>query len=177
MKKRLEKKYLAEFVYGGIDGTVTTFAVVAGAIGASLSSSVIIILGLTNLFADGFSMAISNYLSIKSDKELHQGHPHPQYNKKDPKKTALATFVAFVVIGCTPLIVFFLTPFFPSLEQREFLYTSLITGIVFFSIGAMKGEIIGKKRIQSGAETLLIGGIAALIAFAVGYVLRGIVNW
>lgn len=49
-------KYLPEFVYGGIDGSVTTFAVVAGAIGASLSNSVILILGFANLFADGVSI-------------------------------------------------------------------------------------------------------------------------
>src|SRR3989344_4019815 len=69
-KKRTERKYLAEFVYGAIDGTVTTFAVVAGAVGASLSSTVILILGFANLFADGFSMAVSNYLSNKSQSEF-----------------------------------------------------------------------------------------------------------
>ncbi len=51
-------KYLSEFVYGGIDGSVTTFAVVAGAIGASFSNTVILVLGFANLFADGISMAL-----------------------------------------------------------------------------------------------------------------------
>ena len=55
---KFERKYLSEFVYGGIDGIVTTFAVVAGAVGASLSSGIILILGFANLFADGFSMEI-----------------------------------------------------------------------------------------------------------------------
>jgi VIT1/CCC1 family predicted Fe2+/Mn2+ transporter len=62
--------YVGDFVYGAIDGSVTTFAVVSGVAGAALSSNVVIILGLANLFADGFSMAIGNYLSAKSENEF-----------------------------------------------------------------------------------------------------------
>jgi vacuolar iron transporter family protein len=49
---------IEDFVYGATDGAVTTFAVVAGVIGAALSPSIVLILGFANLFADGFSMAI-----------------------------------------------------------------------------------------------------------------------
>jgi vacuolar iron transporter family protein len=62
--------YLRDFVYGAIDGLVTTFAVVTGVIGAGLPSSVIIILGFANLLADGFSMAVSNYLGTKAERQL-----------------------------------------------------------------------------------------------------------
>lgn len=62
--------YLRDFVYGAIDGAVTTFAVIAGVVGAGLPSSVIIILGFANLLADGFSMAVSNYLGTKADHQL-----------------------------------------------------------------------------------------------------------
>jgi VIT1/CCC1 family predicted Fe2+/Mn2+ transporter len=55
------------FVYGAIDGAVTTFAIVTGVVGASLSPSIIIILGFANLLADGFSMAIGNYLAVKTE--------------------------------------------------------------------------------------------------------------
>ena len=64
--------YLGDFVYGAIDGAVTTFAVVAGAAGASLDDSVVVILGLANLFADGFSMAISNYLGTRAERERRE---------------------------------------------------------------------------------------------------------
>lgn len=63
--------YLSDFIYGGIDGTVTTFAVVSGVAGAGLSSDVIIILGFANLIGDGFSMAASNYLGTRVDRQLH----------------------------------------------------------------------------------------------------------
>ena len=61
--------YLGEFVYGGMDGCVTTFAVVAGSVGAGLNSSVIIILGFANLLADGFAMSVGAYLSAKTEKD------------------------------------------------------------------------------------------------------------
>jgi len=64
------RKYLPQFVYGGIDGIVTTFAVTAGVVGANLPLTVILILGFANLFADGFSMAASSYLSSESQAEL-----------------------------------------------------------------------------------------------------------
>lgn len=69
--------FLREFVYGGIDGGVTTFAVVAGATGAHFDSAVIIILGLANLIADGFSMSVGSYLSVKSDLEKY--HKYQKY--------------------------------------------------------------------------------------------------
>lgn len=58
--------YVRDFVYGGIDGAITTFAIVAGVVGAALSANVILILGLANLLADGFSMAASNYSGTKT---------------------------------------------------------------------------------------------------------------
>lgn len=64
--------YVRDFVYGAIDGAVTTFAVVAGAAGASLSSRVVLIMGLANLFADGFSMAVSNYLGTRAAQQQKQ---------------------------------------------------------------------------------------------------------
>jgi VIT1/CCC1 family predicted Fe2+/Mn2+ transporter len=60
---------IKDFVYGATDGAVTIFAVVAGVIGASLSPSIVLILGFANLFADGFSMAIGNYLGTKARAE------------------------------------------------------------------------------------------------------------
>ena len=68
--ERTRRKYLPEFVYGAVDGSVTTFAVVAGVIGAGLSSTIILILGFANLFADGFSMSVANFLSTKSENEV-----------------------------------------------------------------------------------------------------------
>lgn len=62
-------QYLKSFVYGGLDGIVTTFAVVAGVAGADLSTGVVFILGVANLVADGISMAFGDYLSSKAENE------------------------------------------------------------------------------------------------------------
>jgi VIT1/CCC1 family predicted Fe2+/Mn2+ transporter len=61
--------YLRDWIYGGIDGAVTTFAVVSGVAGAQLSPWIILALGFANLFADGFSMAASNFLGTKAEQD------------------------------------------------------------------------------------------------------------
>ncbi|MEL6675600.1 MAG: VIT1/CCC1 transporter family protein [Bacteroidota bacterium] len=70
--------HLGEFVYGGIDGCVTTFAVVAGASGADLSITVILILGFANLLADGFAMSIGAYLSAQSEAQNYRKYQREQ---------------------------------------------------------------------------------------------------
>ena len=64
------KVYFDDFIYGSIDGAVTTFAIVAGVMGASLPLVIILILGFANLFADGFSMAAANYQASKARNEF-----------------------------------------------------------------------------------------------------------
>src|SRR5512138_637445 len=64
-------QYIGDMVYGGLDGIVTTFAVVSGVAGADLGANIVLILGLANLFADGFSMATGAFLSSKSEQEYY----------------------------------------------------------------------------------------------------------
>ena len=61
--------YLRDWIYGGIDGVVTTFAVVASVVGADLSSKVVLVLGLANLVADGFAMAAGNYSGTQAERD------------------------------------------------------------------------------------------------------------
>ncbi|WMJ72980.1 VIT1/CCC1 transporter family protein [Cytophagaceae bacterium ABcell3] len=70
----LKKDYIAEFVYGGIDGAITTFAVVAGATGAEMELGIVIVLGVANLLADGFSMSVGNFFSTRAARD--------NYNKR-----------------------------------------------------------------------------------------------
>ena len=156
MKTSTEKKYLPEFVYGAIDGIVTTFAVVAGSLGASLSSSIILILGFANLFADGFSMAVSNYLSIKSQNELLTKKEQKHEHIKNPKKTALATFTAFVVIGFIPLISFVLAPLIPAISDSKFFYSIILTILAFLIVGAIKGKVTQTSKSQNLAVISLL---------------------
>ncbi len=168
------KKYLPEFVYGGIDGTITTFAVVAGVIGASLSSTVILILGFANLFADGFSMAVSNYLSEKSKEELRG-----EKNKKSlASKKATVTFFSFLLIGFIPLFSFVLAAAVnsPTLFKSQFLYSIILTALALMIIGWFKGVVTQKNKVKSSLQVLVIGGVAAVIAFFVGYFIKTLIG-
>lgn len=85
IRKRLQQatqhSYLRDFIYGGIDGAVTTFAVVSGVAGAGLSSGVVIVLGLANLIGDGFSMAAANFLGCKAEEQrLEQARQTEAYH-------------------------------------------------------------------------------------------------
>ncbi|WP_158968909.1 VIT1/CCC1 transporter family protein [Chachezhania sediminis] len=60
------KGVLGDVVYGAIDGSVTTFAIVAGVAGAGLSPFIVLALGFANVLADGFSMAVGNYSATKA---------------------------------------------------------------------------------------------------------------
>ena len=74
-----QKEYIAEFVYGGIDGTITTFAVVAGAAGAELALPIVLILGFANLIADGFAMSVGSYFYAKAEHESYEKHRAIEY--------------------------------------------------------------------------------------------------
>jgi VIT1/CCC1 family predicted Fe2+/Mn2+ transporter len=90
--------WVPDFVYGGIDGAVTTFAVVAGVAGAQLSTAVVLILGFANLFADGFSMAVSKYSSDRAEQQrinrLRERVAHNIKNDPERKKDDLKKILA-----------------------------------------------------------------------------------
>lgn len=67
---------LGEAVYGALDGTVTTFAVMAGALGADATMRIILIMALANLFADGFAMSVGSFLSVKSQLQVYEKRKH-----------------------------------------------------------------------------------------------------
>ena len=161
------KKYLPEFVYGGIDGVITTFAVVAWSAGAALSPHIVIILGLANLLADGFSMSIGYYLSSSSEKALGQSN-----TDKVPLHGALMTYVAFVVVGFIPLI-----PYIFWLSGDQFWISVVFTAIGLTTIGWIKSWITGLPLIKTVLQTLSLGLLAALVAYYVGDLIEHIISW
>jgi vacuolar iron transporter family protein len=96
--RSLTPVYLRDFVYGGIDGAVTTFAIVSGVVGADLESRVILILGLANLVADGFSMAAGNYSGTKTElddlRRIQQTVSGWVENKTDSAREAVRQIMA-----------------------------------------------------------------------------------
>jgi VIT1/CCC1 family predicted Fe2+/Mn2+ transporter len=171
IKRNLED-YLREFVYGGIDGAVTTFAVVAGATGARFDTKVIVVLGFANLFADGFSMSVGSYLSTKSEHEVmhKRGIVHP--NETSPILNGVATYIAFILVGIIPLLVYSADLMFDFQVTRPFLTTSVMTILAFVGIGFLKSKVAGTPIVRAVLETLILGTIAAGFAYILGDVLE-----
>lgn len=167
--------YLKEFVYGGIDGSVTTFAVVAGATGAKMDAGVIIILGFANLIADGFSMSVGNYLSEKSElaktsKAVSIKHP------LSPFRTAGATFISFIIMGFIPLLIYTFSYLKEIRAELLFPISCILTGISFLSIGFLRSHVTNAVWYRSMLETLLLGSIAAVLAYYAGSIIEGLIT-
>lgn len=235
IRRRLETpvsdSYLRDFVYGAIDGTVTTFAVVSGVAGAGLSTGVIIVLGMANLVGDGFSMAASNYLGTKTEDELRkkarrmeEQHilQYPEGEREEVRqifagkgfagqqleqvvevitadrkrwvdtmlveelglslkgpsaiRAAVTTLIAFVLVGLIPLIAFIYNYLVPGGLTNPYLASTVLTAIAFFLVGAAKSWFVDASWYRAGTETLLIGGGAAALAYAVGLLLGNVVH-
>lgn len=155
------KHILPAIVYGGTDGAVTTFSVMAGAYGAGLDPRIVLILGVANLLSDGFSMASADYLSEESrDKNLP--------SKRAALYLSVTTFSSFVFIGAIPIIPFVFAYIFDAKINDVFASSVLLTVTCFISIGLLRGYILKKNMLYLAAQTLLVGSVSASIAYFVG---------
>lgn len=223
--------HLKEVIYGGVDGIITTFAVVAGFSGAALSNDtttqlsfmVVLLFGLANLFADGVSMGLGNYLAVRSEQSLYcntrvkeqteavennvaeieetitilmekgfseadartlaaiyqKNGPYwldfmmsnelqmPDPTKENPIYTGLATFASFIFFGFIPLVPFVALRAFDS----ELVFGLSVVGTLFALVllGILKWKIVGGVHpIRTVLEVVLVGSIAASVAFFIG---------
>lgn len=151
------RRFLPELVYGSNDGVVTTFAIVAGITGASLSHQTVLILGFASLFADGISMAASNVLSERSKTEerpsLLQASRH-----------GAATFIGFVLAGIVPLTAYLI----PAFGASRFVLAAILAGVTLFAVGASRAFLTDRSALRAGGEMFVIGALAGGVAFVVG---------
>lgn len=175
VKRHLED-YLKEFVYGGIDGAVTTFAVVAGATGASFSTQVILVLGFANLIADGFSMSVGSYLSTKSEQELMAKRGESTKSEPSPVINGWTTYLAFILVGLIPLLAYTVDYIFNLDWDNLFLITCFLTSLAFIGIGLLKSKVTKTHVTRSIGETLVLGVIAAGFAYFLGAFLESIIT-
>ena len=177
MIKRIEDN-LREFVYGGMDGAVTTFAIVTGAAGANFGSNVILILGLANVFADAFSMAVGAYLSEKADQQLEaKNKGKDAVNEESPLGASIATFISFVIVGFVPLLVYIADYVFNlGLGDSALVYSVFLTLAAFAGIGYLRAVATHIDKAKSILETLGLGVAAAVISYTLGTVLERIIT-
>lgn len=225
------QEYLKQLVYGGNDGIVTTFAIVAGFAGAQtdgvaqIGALAVLVFGLANLFADGVSMGLGEFLSLRSQHDLYRarrnselraiatdpeqertelfeilrqrGLPageadtaaaflsrHPELmadlmmtyefgmhspDEENPFLSGASTFLSFLLFGAVPLIPYFLLP----AEPRTFTLSIAATGLALVSLGLLRWNATGERLLRSVGETVLVGAICAVVAFAVGRIVGG----
>jgi VIT1/CCC1 family predicted Fe2+/Mn2+ transporter len=157
------RHYVGDLVYGANDGLITTFAVVAGVAGGALSSRATLIIGAANLFADGLSMAVGNYLSIRSREGALAAQDLPE-EEAHPAKHGLATLFAFVGAGAVPLL-----PFAVLTGAGARLTASIVlTFTTLFVIGALRAVVTIDRWWLAGLEMLLLGIAVALAAYGSG---------
>ena len=233
IKQRLREptrhSYLRDFVYGAIDGTVTTFAVVCAAEGAGVKPTIVVIMGVANLLADGFSMAIGNFLGTRAERQMLEQQRrseeehirlHPEGEREEvreifrakgfegevlervvevitaekrrwvdtmlqeehglqldgpnPVRAGLSTFAAFVLAGALPLVAYLLQLLTAAELGSAFWWSVAMTGVTFFLVGVGKSRFVQQSWWLAGLETLGIGGAAAVMAYGVGWALKGI---
>lgn len=160
---------IRDSVFSASDGVITTFAVVAGSVGAGFSASVVIILGTANLLADGLSMASGTYLGVKSEIDFEKSEGDKHLAGSSPIKQGVITFLSFFLAGIFPLI-----PYIVKMPS-PFYFSALIVIVSMFAIGSLRGVFTKKSKLKSGIETMIIGGAAAIVAYGAGYVIQGFV--
>lgn len=164
------RHYIRDLVYGANDGIITTFAVVAGVAGGSLSHVAVLIVGAANLAADGVAMGVGNLLAIRAYESALAADGLPE-QETYPWKHGLATLVAFVVAGILPLVPYML----PMPESVHLPWSAGLTMCALFGVGVARAAVTRDRWWKTGPEMLALGGIVAIAAYAAGALVAAMV--
>jgi VIT1/CCC1 family predicted Fe2+/Mn2+ transporter len=159
----IARRYIRDLIYGANDGIITTFAVVAGVTGGSLSTGAILIVGVANLFADGLSMGVGNYLSIRSHESALAAQNLPE-EEAAPARHGMATMLAFVVAGAVPLLPYVM----PIAADFRFTASVGMTMLTLFVVGSLRSLVTVDRWWTAGLEMLLLGILVAAAAYGSG---------
>ena len=168
--RAIVQHYLRDLVYGANDGIITTYAVVAGAAGGALSGRAVLIVGTANLIADGLSMAVGNYLGIRSQESVRRAQRLPE-EEASPARHGIAVFLAFATAGALPLAPYLVPSL--SVEVRVILATTL-TLAALFVVGSLRAAVTDQRWWLAGLEMLGLGIVVAAVAYAAGAVVSSI---
>ncbi len=166
---QIARHYIRDLVYGANDGLITTFAVVAGVAGGELSPRAVLIIGVANLCADGLSMGVGNYLSIRSDESARAAQGLPEQEAR-PARHGIATFLAFVCAGVIPLL-----PYFAPYSSGTPIISVTLTFVALFVIGSLRSLVTIDRWWWAGLEMLLLGAAVAVAAYGAGALIASLV--
>ena len=165
------RHYIRDLVYGATDGVITTFAVVAGVTGGTLSPVAVLVLGVANLLADGLSMGVGNYLGIRSDERVREAQQLPE-QEAFPIRHGLATFASFVIAGALPLVPYV----FSDADANRFVLSTVLSLAVLFTIGAARARVGTGTWWANGLEMLGLGAIVGAVAYYAGGFVAGLLK-
>lgn len=174
---KISDKYLKGAVLGASDGIVTTFAVVAGVVGAGFATEIIIVLGIANMVADGISMAIGDFLGERSISRMHKHTGNTQVAVGDDGKTSVITFLAFITAGSLPLLPYLVILLGITIpENNQFTMSVVATLSSMFFVGSLRTYVIKGSWWKNGLEMLFVGSIAAVAAYTLGAYIESFVR-
>lgn len=159
--QRLMQGYLPDAVYGANDGIVTTLVVIASVSGAAMTNNVILVLGIANLIADGFSMGTSNVLAVRSTLTAVT-----RPSLREASRNGGATFAAFVFAGLLPLSAYIL----PLADGVRLPAACALAALALFVLGACRSLFSDRAWFVAGLEMLALGTVASVVAYAIGAV-------
>jgi VIT1/CCC1 family predicted Fe2+/Mn2+ transporter len=158
--------YIGSMVYGGLDGIVTTFAVVSGVAGANLDARIILILGIGNLLADGFSMATGDYLSTKSEREYYDREARRQAwaieRAPDERRTALEALYrdnGYDAAEAAGLV---------AVQTRE--GPRWVRALMIEELGMMKDDVNPMRNAVTTFISFVLAGSLPLLIYLIGLV-------
>lgn len=167
-RPRLED-HVRGVVFGGMDGILTTFALLAAVAGSRhTSTSLTLVIGISTVLADALSMAAGEYLSAKAEAQMEGGQ---KPDEPGPLEKGAAMFLAFTIFGSMPLLGYIVAAALTSLAgsyvapHKYFALSIAITGVTLFTLGCIKAQFVSDKWWKSGLEVTGIGGAAACVAF------------
>lgn len=171
-----DPRLLKSAVFGANDGIVTTFAVVAGVTGANLAASVVVILGIANMVADGLAMGLGDYLGERSERMM-RSKSGSSLLADGVWHTGLTTFLAFVLAGSFPILPYLLAALgLPIVDTWQFPLSIFLTGMALFTTGVLRSFFTASRWWKGGLEILAVGALAAVAAYLLGVMVGANLN-
>lgn len=150
-------------ILGGQDGLVNVLGIVLAVAKATQSKRVILISGLAATFAESISMAAVAYTSAKAGNEYYSARKKRNHEFDHPLRDALVVGFSALVGSIVPLIAFLCWSVFTASWA-----TLIISTVVLFIAGILKGKYTGVPMVRSGVELAVIGMVAAIAGYVIG---------
>lgn len=165
--------YFKNIIYGGIDGIITMFNIIAGIKGGGLKYYVILIVGVAALFSDAVSMGFSSFLSEKAHNIFLKKKGRKQENENDNEYLhGLTTFMSFIIFGSIPLITYLLT----KNINNSFMITVFSTVFSLFILGIFQSYYTQQIWYVASFSLIFYGLIAAFISYTIANKISKYVN-